>query len=73
MAQSGTRIHDDMRGERRILSVMANGGQVLIQVEHAPGVWVTSDTITEDGASEIFFGEARVRIVPSGGATWEVH
>lgn len=73
MAQSSTQIFNQYRGERRILSVQANGGQVQVQVEHGPNVWVTSDTVTESGASEIFFGYARVRIVPSGGATFEVH
>jgi len=55
------------------LTVQANGGTVEVQVYHPPGdVWITSDTITADQAGQIRIGHARVRIVPSGGATWAV-
>jgi hypothetical protein len=60
------------RGETRVLSVKANGGTVLVQVEHDSGVWVTSDTISADYAGELTFGYAKVRIVPVGGATFAV-
>lgn len=73
MAETQTREFPHLRGHERILSVQANGGTVTIQVEHAPGVWITSDTIAADDVSRIYFGEALVRIVPSGGATYKVH
>jgi hypothetical protein len=60
-------------GSTRVLSVQANGGAVSVDVEHAPGVWITSDTITEDYVGELVFGHANLRIVPSGGATFAVH
>lgn len=73
MARTETATFEQFKGHRRILSVQANGGSVAVQVEHAPGVWITSDTIAETGVYEVTFGHALVRIVPAGGASYQVH
>jgi hypothetical protein len=73
MAETGQRTLEHLKGQRVILSVVANGGAVAIEVEHDTGVWVTSDTIAADGVHEMTIGKATVRISPTGGATWRVH
>jgi len=73
MAETATRTFEHFKGQERVLTVQANGGTVQVQVEHESGVWITSDTISADIVSVITFGHALVRIVPSGGATYEVH
>lgn len=74
MAQTETTEYGNKnRGGTSVLTVVANGGSVSVQVEHSPGVWVTSDEVSADGVFTIFFGYANVRIVPSGGAEFEVH
>jgi hypothetical protein len=73
MAETETRTFEHFKGQERVLSVKTNGGSVEVQVEHEPGVWITSDTISADDVSVITFGYALVRIVPSGGATYRVH
>jgi hypothetical protein len=60
------------RGETRILTVKANGGTVDVQVEHDAGVWISSEVIAIDFVGELFFGYAKVRLVPAGGATFKV-
>ncbi|MFB9149530.1 hypothetical protein [Roseovarius ramblicola] len=72
MAQTETREFGHLIGEY-VVSVQANGGTVEVQIEHAPGVWITSDTIAADGAFTVLFGGGTLRFVPSGGATYEVH
>ena len=57
--------------EPRVLTVKANGGTVQVQVE-AGASWITADTYTADTAVEVFFGGALVRVVPSGGAEYDV-
>ena len=73
MANTEQRILElDQTG--RLLTVQANGGTLAIEVEHAPGIWITADTIAEDYVGEIRgIGAARFRLTPSGGASWEVH
>ena len=62
------RIHDN---ESRVLTVKANGGTVQVQAQ-AGASWITADTYTADTAVEVFFGGALVRVVPSGGAEYDV-
>jgi hypothetical protein len=72
MAFSATHVFTERGPGRAILTVQANGGSVEVQVEHTAGVWITADTISADYAGEIIFGQASVRIVPMGGATYMV-
>ena len=55
----------------RVLTVKANGGSVVVQAQ-AGASWITTDTYTTDAAVEVFFGRSLVRVVPSGGAEFEV-
>lgn len=55
----------------RVLIVKANGGSVEVQCK-AGDAWVTSDTISESSAMEMFFGHALIRIVPTGGAEFDI-
>lgn len=73
MAETTTKTFEHFKGQVRILSVQANGGTVDVQVEHDAGVWVTAEAISADQVGELVFGEATVRIVPAGGATYKVH
>lgn len=73
MANSEQRILDRHQAGR-LLSVQANGGSVTVEIEHAEGIWITADTITEDYVGEIRgIGSAAFRLTPTGGATWAVH
>lgn len=58
----------------RILLVKANGGSVAIDalLDAATDLWVRTDTISTDGASQLVFGNLTVRITPSGGAVYDV-
>ena len=55
----------------RVLVVKANGGSVQLQVS-AGATWITSDTYAVDTAVEVFLGGARVRVVPAGGAEYDL-
>jgi len=73
MARTGTEIFEP-GSFQGVFSVRANGGTVALQIEHDDGVWVTVQVFDADGGGTIdSAASARVRIVPSGGATWEVH
>ncbi len=56
----------------RVLVVRANGGTVSVQCHAGGSNWVTSDTYDADIATEMFFGLALFRIVPAGGAEYDV-
>jgi hypothetical protein len=58
---------------RFILTVKANGGAVAVEVEHAPGVYVVSDTYTVDGAHYVTWDRAAIRVTPTGGAEFNLH
>ncbi len=72
MADTQTKEFGHLMGEY-VMSVQANGGAVAVQVQHDTDVWITSDTINEDGVSRITFLRAKVRIVPTGGASYRLH
>lgn len=59
-------------GSRRTLTVVANGGQVAVEVKHtsSPEVWqhYAGSPITSNGPFVVPFTEKDVRITPSGGA-----
>lgn len=59
-------------GSRRTMTVVANGGQVSVEVMHTkvPEVWVpyAGSPITATSAVVVNFTEKDVRITPSGGA-----
>ena len=55
-----------------ILTVKSNGGSVALQVEHAPGVYVTAQTFSANGAHQLFPGRARFRLVPAAGAEYSL-
>jgi hypothetical protein len=56
---------------KRLVSIDANGGSVVIAVEHTPGTWVDNETLTEDDVVEVDFDvRMPVRFTPSGGATY---
>lgn len=73
MAETQQRTLEHLSAHTVILSVVANGGSVAVEVEHDSGVWVVSDTLSADGVHELTIGGALVRISPTGGATWTVH
>lgn len=58
-------------GQPRVLAVKANGGSVSVQV-YVGSSWVESDVYTFDTAAVMQLGKSRVRIVPSGGAEFEL-
>lgn len=55
-----------------ILTIKANGGSVKLSVEHAPGVYVTAQTYSADGAHQLFPGQAAFRLTPAGGAEFNL-
>lgn len=59
-----------------MVTVQANGGSVTIEVLHgaSPEIWVpAASTFTADGAITLFpTNNARLRITPAGGATWNI-
>lgn len=51
--------------------VKANGGSV--KVEKRVGIdWVTTDTVSADGAYRMDLGQTSTRFTPAGGAAYEV-
>ena len=62
-----------MASQRRCLTLRANGGSILIEVEHAEGVWLQAGTFDANGVYEIYFGAATIRITPQGGADYMLH
>lgn len=52
------------------LCVTLNGGSVTVET-FVEGNWQLTDTITEDGARQLFQGLQTVRITPIGGAFYE--
>lgn len=62
-------------GERVMGSVKANGGSMLVEVEHGEGsgVWIQADNFTADYAGMLDFGYASVRFTPTGGATLNIY
>jgi hypothetical protein len=57
--------------EPRVLVVKTNGGSVEVQC-NAGDYWITSDTYNADTATEMFFGNALIRIIPTGGAEFDI-
>lgn len=59
-----------LNGQYRAITVKANGGSVSL--ETWDGVeWVSSgDSWTEDGAYPVFTSNVRIRVTPTGGATY---
>jgi len=55
----------------RVLIVKANGGTVTVECK-AGDAWVLTDTYSTDTAVEMFFGSALFRIVPVGGAEYDI-
>jgi hypothetical protein len=58
----------------RILLSKTNGGSILVEalLDEATNEWVTTDTISSDGATQLVFGNVVVRVTPSGGAVYNV-
>ncbi|WP_054085907.1 MULTISPECIES: hypothetical protein [Pseudomonas syringae group] len=54
------------------LAVKANGGSVAVQIQ-AGDNWITTDTLWKDGAYQLSFPPATIRIVPTAGAAFEVY
>ncbi|WZI39341.1 hypothetical protein RYH72_003007 [Pseudomonas syringae pv. actinidiae] len=54
------------------LAVKANGGSVSVQIQ-AGDNWINTDTFWKDGAYQLSIPPATIRIVPSGGAAFEVY
>jgi len=61
------------RAMRITLAVQANGGSVSVQMRMGASTWVTTDTFWADGAYPLDIPPATVRIVPTGGAAFEVY
>jgi hypothetical protein len=57
--------------DSRVLVVKANGGTVTVECAAGSGC-VVSDTYTADGAFEQFVGSAKFRIIPTGGAEYDI-
>jgi len=57
--------------ESRVLIVKTNGGAVTVECK-AGAEWVLTDTYSADTAVEMFFGSALFRIVPVGGAEYDI-
>lgn len=55
-----------------VLTIKANGGSVALQFEHSPGVYVTSQTFSSNGAHQLLPGLAAFRLVPTGGAEYNL-
>lgn len=55
----------------RVLVVKTNGGSVTVECQ-AGAAWVVTDTYATDTAVEMFFGSALFRIVPVGGAEYDL-
>lgn len=67
---STTETFGNISGDRMV-SVDANGGSLVIDVEHGSGNWVTVQTFSDDGAKVMYFGYGRTfRFTVSGGATY---
>lgn len=54
------------------LAVKANGGSVSVQIQAGDG-WINTDTFWADGAYQLSFPPATIRIVPAAGASFEVY
>ncbi len=54
------------------LTVKANGGTVALEVEHTPGVWDVAKSYDADGAHRLDLGSVSFRLVPAGGATFNL-
>ena len=65
--------HYPMSMESVMLIVQTNGGSLDTQIKKSDGTFVTSDTITEEGAYEIFVRDSTIKFVPTGGAEFDVH
>lgn len=58
---------------RKVVSVKANGGSVVLECRHgtSPVVWITMKTYTVDTVEVLDFMDGRVyRFTPAGGATY---
>jgi len=53
------------------LVVKANGGSVKVEKQVGTD-WVTTDTVSADGAYRMDFGQTSTRFTPAGGAAYEV-
>lgn len=60
------------REARYILTVKPNGGSVTVAIEHAPGVFITSDVYTVAGVHYVTWDRAKVRVTPTVGAEFNV-
>ncbi|QGT84562.1 hypothetical protein [Pseudomonas coronafaciens] len=54
------------------LAVKANGGSVTVQIQ-AGDSWIITDTFWSDGGYPLSIPPATIRIVPTGGAAFEVY
>lgn len=69
---SATKVFDSITGER-VISVDANGGSVVIQVQHGTDNWITVETIATDSAKVLNFGTNRIyKFVVNGSATYAI-
>jgi len=62
----------DGEATTRLMTVKVNGGSLLVEAKHSvgPDVWITADTIIEDGVFVVNFDVLGVRLTPTGGATF---
>ena len=60
-----------------MITTQVNGGSLAVDVLHqlSPEIWVPAvTTFTADGAVTLYTAPgARVRLTPTGAATWNVH
>lgn len=69
---SATKVFDSITGER-VISVDANGGSVVIQVQHGTNNWITVETISTGSAKVLNFGTNRIyKFVVNGSATYAI-
>lgn len=61
------------RGDQFVVSVQVNSGSIAVEVEHVAGTWLVADSITADFVGPMYYGHARVRFTPTGGATLTLH
>lgn len=70
---NATKVFDPVRAQPTlILTVKANGGSVLLEIQHSPGVFVTAELFTADTAKAIYLGGATFRLTPTGGAEYNL-
>lgn len=70
MATTQKTFKPDKAYPTRNLTVTTNGGSVTLETI-VEGAWQLTDTVTADGASQVFQGLQTVRVTPIGGAFYE--